>query len=439
MAELVGDSDLMVRYQLAFSLGALPGSTAAPALAALAVRDGSDPWMRMALLSSVTGCTGEVFQRLARENGFRASPRGREFLMDLAGQTGAPGRPGDLAVILQALDGPLAGDQALSRGIVLALLGADSSAVRTRLSGTAGQRVRAILEGLLADARTTAPDEKRPPTTRVAAIRALRFAPFAEVQAVLTDLLAPQQQLAVQSEAIATLARFDDDRVPTILLRAWVELSPKLRATAAEALFTHPVWVGQFLDAIEKGTISRADVEPARLELLKSYPDESVRRRASRLFASGPARRQEVVARYQPALQMKGDPGRGKAVFQAQCSTCHRLEGVGQTVGADLSAIRDRGLDAVLLNILDPNREVQPQFLSYVLVTTSGRVLTGMIAVETASSLTIRQPDGREETVLRLEVQELRSTGLSFMPEGLEKQVDVPAMADLLAYLSTVR
>ena len=164
-----------------------------------------------------------------------------------------------------------------------------------------------------------------------------------------------------------------------------------------------------------------------------------MRARAGRLFAAPQARRQDVVAAYQKALQLKGDPGRGKEVFKAQCSTCHRLEGVGQQVGADLAAIRDRGLDAVLLNILDPNREVMPQFLSYVLVTTTGRVLTGMIAAETANSLTIRQPDGREETVLRIHIDELRSTGLSYMPEGLEKQIDVPAMADLLAYLNSIK
>jgi putative heme-binding domain-containing protein len=216
-------------------------------------------------------------------------------------------------------------------------------------------------------------------------------------------------------------------------------MSPKLRATAAEALFSRPAWVGAFLDAVEKGTIGRGDVEPARLELLKSYPDAAVRARAARLFTTAGPRRQEVVATYQKALQLKGDPRRGKEVFKAQCSTCHRLEGVGQQVGADLSAIRDRGLDAVLLNILDPNREVTPQFQSYVLVTTTGLVFSGMIAVETANSLTIRQPDGHEETVLRLQIDELRSTGLSYMPEGLEAQIDVPAMADLLAYLNSVR
>src|SRR5262249_59186671 len=128
-----------------------------------------------------------------------------------------------------------------------------------------------------------------------------------------------------------------------------------------------------------------------------------------------------------------------KIVFKERCSSCHRLEGVGQQIGADLSAIRDRGAEAVLLNILDPNREVLPQYQSYVVATTDGRVLTGMITDEAANNLTIRKPDASAETILRLQIEELRSTGLSFMPEGLEKEIDVPAMADLLAYLNSAK
>jgi putative heme-binding domain-containing protein len=216
-------------------------------------------------------------------------------------------------------------------------------------------------------------------------------------------------------------------------------MSPKVRATAAEALFARPAWAEAFLAEVEKGAIGRADVDSARVELLKKYPAAGVRARAERVFGIASARRQDVVAAYQKSLQLKGDATRGKAIFKEQCSACHRLEGVGRQVGADLAAIRDRGLDAVLLNILDPNREALPQFQSYVLATTDGRVVTGMIAAETANSLTIRKPDGGEETVPRLQIDELRSTGLSFMPEGLEKQIDVPAMADLLAYLSAAK
>src|SRR5204863_7943923 len=110
------------------------------------------------------------------------------------------------------------------------------------------------------------------------------------------------------------------------------------------------------------------------------------------------------------------DVARGKAVFKKECSVCHQLEGVGNAIGADLSAIRDRGTEAILLNILDPNREVKPQFLSYVLVTSTGRIITGMITAETANSVTVRKADGTTETILRIHIDELRSTGLSFMP-----------------------
>ena len=157
------------------------------------------------------------------------------------------------------------------------------------------------------------------------------------------------------------------------------------------------------------------------------------------MLTLGMARREDVVAEYRKALGLKGDRNRGKAVFKARCGSCHLVEGVGQQVGADLRAVRDRGLDAILLNILDPNREVLPHYLSYVISTADGRVVTGMISAETANSLTVRRPDGGEETIPRAEIDELRSTGLSFMPEGLEKTIDVPAMADLLAFLNSAK
>jgi putative heme-binding domain-containing protein len=96
-------------------------------------------------------------------------------------------------------------------------------------------------------------------------------------------------------------------------------------------------------------------------------------------------------------------------------------------------------MDAVLLNVLDPNREVKPRFLTYFLVTDDGRSLTGMIQTENANSLTLRRPDGTTLDIQRAEIEMLRSSGLSFMPEGLEKQLDKQAMADLLAYLDSIR
>src|SRR5262249_4693481 len=115
------------------------------------------------------------------------------------------------------------------------------------------------------------------------------------------------------------------------------------------------------------------------------------------------------------------------------------LEGVGTQVGADLHGLRDQGSETILLNILDPNREVKPQFLNYVLATNAGRMLTGMITAETANSITIRRVDGTSETVVRVAIDQLRRLGVAFMSAGLENEIDVPAMADLLAYLHSIK
>jgi putative heme-binding domain-containing protein len=331
-------------------------------------------------------------------------------------------------------------EKPLAREVVRSLVSRLPAGARGKLTGADGGKVGALLADLLRDARAVAADEKRPTAARAAAVRTLGLAAFADVRDLFADLLAPRQPQPVQAAALEALARFDEAAVPGLILAAWPALSPQLRATATETLFARPAWVTAFLDAVEQGKVKPADVDPARVNLLQASGDVRVRDRATRLFAGTKlGRRQDIVAAYQKALRLKGAAARGKAVFKKECSACHRLEGVGEAVGADLTAIRDRGLEAVMLNILDPNREVKPQYLSYYLVTDKGRTITGMITAETANSITIRRVDRSSETVLRVNIEELRSTGLSFMPEGLEKQIDLQAMADLLAYLNSIK
>jgi putative heme-binding domain-containing protein len=371
---------------------------------------------------------------------FRATGHGKTLLGALAVQIGAAGRADDVAAVVDVLQRLPETEKPLAQNIVRQLVSKQSAAARDRLKGAAGGKAGEILSDLLREARQTAANEKASPTARAAALRTLGLAPFAEVRELYTAALGLRQPQPVQLAALETLARFDDPAVPGLLLTAWPGLSPQLRATATETFFARPAWLTAFLDAVEQGKIKPGDLDPARIALLQASADQRVRARAAQLFAGNKlSKRQDVVASYQKALQLKGDPARGKEIFKKECSACHRLEGVGEQIGEDLAAVRDRGLDAVLLNILDPNREVKPQFLSYSLVTDAGRSITGLITAETATSITLRRLDGTTETVLRVNIEELRSTGLSFMPEGLEKQIDVPGMADLLAYLNSIR
>jgi putative heme-binding domain-containing protein len=97
--------------------------------------------------------------------------------------------------------------------------------------------------------------------------------------------------------------------------------------------------------------------------------------------------------------------------------------------------MQNRGAETILVNTLDPNREVDPKFENYVVITDDGRMLSGIIASETATSIHLKRAENATDSVLRIDVEQIRSTGKSIMPEGLEKEIDAQAMSDLVAYL----
>src|SRR5262249_25964788 len=132
---------------------------------------------------------------------------------------------------------------------------------------------------------------------------------------------------------------------------------------------------------------------------------------------------------------LKGDVVRGKAAFAKRCSVCHRLEGVGYEVGPDLAALSNKSAAYLMQEILDPNKNVDSRYLEYVAETKAGRTFNGLLAAETATSITLRGQEGKEQVLLRADIDSLSSNGKSLMPEGLEKDVKKQDMADLIAYL----
>lgn len=436
---LANDEDIRVRYQVAFSLGELDGPLQAETIAGLAVKDGADRWMRLALLSSTLNTAGDVFRRLAVNDGVRGTSHVKEFLTTLAQQIGRAGQPRQTASVLKSLDQFSKSDASLKSAIVKATVEELTGKQREQFLSAADGDAGAVLQQLLAGARQRSTNSKLSIEDRVAAIRDLQLAAWDDSSQTWEELLALQQPPAIRSAVLATLGGFGTPDAASLILEHWSGFSPVLRRQAAEVLLSRGEWVGQLLDAVEEKTINQADIGQARIALLKQHPDDELRKRVAVVFAgSGLQRRKAVVDAYQPALMLAGNVDRGRQVFRKNCTACHKLEGEGKVIGADLKGIRQRGLVSIMLNVLDPNREVKPKFVSYVLLTESGRVFTGMILSENANSVTIQQVDGKTVTVQRNEIETLRSTALSFMPEGLEKEITLQAMADLLEYLDSV-
>lgn len=440
---LVRDSDPRVRYQLAFTLGEVNDGRAARALAELARIDAANQWTRTAILSSVTAAADRVLVEVLAEPAFSAKPEGMTFAQQLALVVGVRNRPHEVARVLTALAGAPGSTlpPTVQRQIVLSL-GSGLKRAQARLSPAASDPSpsAAFIRRLLAQADHTAAAAAAPEPERVEAIQLLGCAPFATTRSPLAALLDPRQPQTVQLAVLSALADYTDPAVAAIVLEPWRQYAPAVRLAALQVLLAREPWTIAYFDAARAGSAAVTQVEPARRELLLKHPNPTIVRQARELFGSAAASpRKQVVEAYLGVLKRPADPARGKAVFQRICANCHKVKGEGTEVGPDLTTTANRDPSALLLNILDPNYYVLPSYIQYLAIDKSGRSLTGIIAAETATSITLRREKGAEDVLLRSDLETLVSTGKSLMPEELEKQITPQEMADLIRWLTGVQ
>ena len=258
----------------------------------------------------------------------------------------------------------------------------------------------------------------------------------AEHLALLEETLSPRHPPAAQQAALAAMTRTADESVPNRLMRIWPTATPSMRRSILDTLLGREKWVHSLLHALEAGQVAVADVDAVRRGKLLLHSDQKIVAHATRLFNQrGSASRRSVVTAYQQAVELPGNAARGKGTFKRVCANCHRLEGEGNSVGPDLSALTIRSRTALITAILDPNRDVDTRYLNYIAHTADGQTFSGMLTAETSNSVTLVEQEGKTHILLRNNLEQLRGTQTSLMPDGLENQVTVQEMADLITYL----
>jgi putative heme-binding domain-containing protein len=320
----------------------------------------------------------------------------------------------------------------LQRVLILSLadgLGRAGKSLRETMPASAREQLAPWFK----EAAAAAADQARPRDERVEFIRLLAHGPAEIGLSSLPPLLTPLEPESVQFSAVRALANLPDERVGVAIVERWSGFSPGLRREGAEALFARADRIDALLDAVEAGQIPPGHLDPARRQGLLTHSSPAVRQRAEKMFAPR-AERQAVLDRYVEALKLSGDAARGRAVYEKHCATCHKAAGLGHSVGPDLNTVRGRTAEELMIAILDPNREVQPNDIYYVVETTDGRTLSGILAHESASSVMLRRAQGEEDTVLRSNIEELRSTSLSIMPEELEGGFSPQDLGDLIRF-----
>ena len=110
---------------------------------------------------------------------------------------------------------------------------------------------------------------------------------------------------------------------------------------------------------------------------------------------------------------------------------------MGNDLGPNLQSVANHPSEKLLVSILDPNASIQSGYTAYSAQLAGGEELYGIIAAETGNSIVLKLPDGKTRTLLRSNVDSLRSANLSLMPEGLETGMSKQDMADVIRFLQT--
>lgn len=442
VVRLVDDPDPQVRLQLAYSLGEWTSAAAGEALGRLAVRYANDPWITAAALSSATRNLTEMVAAVLAASGQAPPPAGLTAqLLSIAAATGRTEAIVELVpAISRDVDGKYAPWQLSALGELLNLLDRRNKTL-VQFRDEAPELLRDAvneLAGLFAHARAVTTDPQADESLRLAAIELLGrgLEGQADDIAALTTLLGPQAAPAVQAGAIRALGGLRTPEVPARLLAAWKGYSPAARSEVVTLIVGRNEWAVQLLDAVAGGQIAAGEIDLTRQQQLRESRQREIRERAAQLFGqSSLGGRQAVLERYQASLTREGNAVRGGEHFNKKCAVCHRFREQGHAVGPDLSALTDKSPAALLVAILDPNRAVENKFVNYSAVTTAGLIFTGLLAAETGNSVTLLGQEGKQQAILRGDLETLESTGKSLMPEEFEKDLSPADVADVIAYV----
>ncbi|MCO6456579.1 MAG: c-type cytochrome, partial [Pirellulaceae bacterium] len=312
-----------------------------------------------------------------------------------------------------------------------------------RLAGSWGssaleQHVATVVASLTATLKAS----DAPLDDRLAAARQLvEFRPAdGTTVSQLLGQVTPQAAPELAQGIVDALGGSTADDLGSQLVRLASTSTPAVRGRALRILLARPQTTAELLAAIEEGKLQLADLSLEQKQALNSHPDRRLRDRAQKLLTAGGGLpnpdRQRVLQERLVLTERTGDLEAGQAMYKKHCAKCHKHRGEGETIGPDLTGMAVHPKVELLTHILDPSRSVEGNFRIYQVVTVDGRVLSGMLAGETRTTLELVDAEAKRHVIQREDVEELIASRMSLMPEGFEKQMTEQELVDLLEFLT---
>ena len=246
---------------------------------------------------------------------------------------------------------------------------------------------------------------------------------------------------ALRGTAVRALAGFADAGTPAAIIKAYPTFTAAEKADAVQTLAARVGFAKELLDAVEKGTIPRADVPVTTARQVVALNDKNLSERLEKVWgkiAPVAKERAALMKKWKDALPedalKKADVVNGRKLFTQHCASCHKMFGEGQAVGPELTGSQRANLDYVLENVIDPSAVVPNEYRLVNFNLADERVVSGIVLRETKDAVTVRTVNDTL-TLPTADIAARKQTALSIMPEGLFDRMKPDEVRDLIAYL----
>ena len=320
-------------------------------------------------------------------------------------------------------------------------------AVADKLAGSAEVREQALAIGLIFGDRNAAESLRRSMMDRAAPVDERQRAVQALVEGGVSDLVPQLRQLLddppLRATAIRALAAFDELATSQLLVSRYGSFSEAERADAIGTLAARPDSARALLAAIERGAIPRGEVSPFVARQIQAFDNREINDRLAKVWGNvrpNSADKSLLMAKYKATLTReeldKADPRNGRVAFNRTCAACHRLFGEGNETGPELTGSNRANLDFILENVLDPNAVVGRDYKLTIVATKDGRVLSGIVRERFDKALVLQTANERL-TLATEDIEEMKESPVSMMPEGIFDKLTANEVRDLIAYLAS--
>jgi putative heme-binding domain-containing protein len=326
--------------------------------------------------------------------------------------------------------------QQLGRQIDVAWQDDTSDMTLIRLAARLGRpaaQVRAI--ALATDART-------PLAKRIEAAQLLGEVGQPSCVERLLKLLSSSEPQPLQSAVLNALQQFEDEGIATALLARYPTMEPGLRAKTCDVLLSRKPWAARLLEGVDEGKYAAKDIAVDQLRLISLHDDEQlnalVKKHWGSIQGGTPEERLAEMRRINNDLRAgRGDVASGKVLFTKHCGMCHKLFGEGNQIGPELTHANRKNTDELLSTIVSPSAVIRKEFMSFVVQTTDGRVLTGLLAEQSPASVTLLGAKNERTVIERNKIDAINESPTSLMPENLLSPLKPQEVRDLFSYLQS--